>query len=325
MCWGAREPRKPSASSSLRESILVAGQGRKSCCMITEKAWVSWSSGKDSAWALEVTRRRNESEVVALLTTVNQTHHRVAMHAVRENLLEQQADALGLPLVKVWLPWPCPNADYENAMAAAVKHAQNEGVSRMVFGDLFLEDVRQYREEKLAGTGIQPAFPLWGMNTTELASQMIEAGLRAYVTCVDPKKLDPSFAGRAFDAALLADLPAGADPCGAAADGVVRRHSGSCARNAVDRDSDSDNPGALCRGRAAGSDGSGARPCARARGYAQRPWSVLMPTVPTSGNDQVSTTTSGTRRFSALTRCQPTSRPRFSTKRHSRNWSVKPL
>ncbi|MGH9356771.1 MAG: ATP-binding protein [Terriglobia bacterium] len=200
--------------------------------MNREKAWVSWSSGKDSAWALEVTRRQNESEVVALLTTVNQTHHRVAMHAVRENLLEQQADALGLPLVKVWLPWPCPNADYENAMAAAVKRAQKEGVSRMVFGDLFLEDVRQYREEKLAGTGIQPAFPLWGMNTTELASQMIEAGLRAYLTCVDPKKLAPSFAGRAFDAALLADLPAGADPCGEngefhtfAVDGPMFRHS----------------------------------------------------------------------------------------------------
>lgn len=182
--------------------------------MIRKKAWVSWSSGKDSAWALEMTRRQNEVEIVALLTTVNQTHRRVAMHAVRESLLEQQAEALSLPLVKVLLPWPCPNAVYENAMAAAVTRAQHEGVSRMIFGDLFLEDIRRYREEKLGGTGIQPMFPLWGMNTAELASRMVEAGLRAYLTCVDPKKLDSSFAGRMFDGALLADLPRGIDACG---------------------------------------------------------------------------------------------------------------
>jgi len=182
--------------------------------MNKEKAWVSWSSGKDSAWALDMVRRQGEVEIVALLTTVNQTHRRVAMHAVREELLERQAESLGLPLVKVPLPWPCPNAAYESAMAEAIERARREGVTRMVFGDLFLEDIRRYREEKLAGTGIQPLFPVWGLDTTSLAAQMVEAGLRAYLTCVDPKKLKRNFAGRMFDNAFLADLPSGIDPCG---------------------------------------------------------------------------------------------------------------
>lgn len=179
-----------------------------------QKAWLSWSSGKDSAWALERVRRQDEAEIVALLTTVNQTHHRVAMHAVREELLDRQAEALGLPLVKVQLPWPCPNAIYESAMADAVERARREGVTMMVFGDLFLEDIRRYREEKLAGTGIQPLFPLWEINTAHLASQMIEAGLRAYLTCVDPKKLPRRFAGRMFDHTLLAEFPPDVDACG---------------------------------------------------------------------------------------------------------------
>ena len=182
--------------------------------MTKQKAWISWSSGKDSAWALEMVRRQGEVEIVALLTTVNQTHRRVAMHAVREELLERQAESLGLPLVKVPLPWPCPNATYESAMAEAIERARREGVTRMVFGDLFLTDIRRYREEKLAGTGIQPLFPVWGLDTTSLAAQMVEAGLRAYLTCVDPKKLDRSFAGRMFDSAFLSDLPSGIDPCG---------------------------------------------------------------------------------------------------------------
>jgi uncharacterized protein (TIGR00290 family) len=182
--------------------------------MMRPKAWLSWSSGKDSAWALETVRQQDAIEVVALLTTVNQTHRRVAMHAVREELVERQAEAAGLPIIKVLLPWPCPNAAYERAMAEALARASSEGITRMIFGDLFLEDVRRYREEKLAGTGLEPLFPLWQLDTAQLARQMVEAGLRAYLTCIDPKKLDRSFAGRLFDPALLEDLPAGVDPCG---------------------------------------------------------------------------------------------------------------
>ncbi len=178
------------------------------------KAWLSWSSGKDSAWALETIRRQGEFEVTALLTTVNVTHGRVAMHAVREELVRKQASALHLPLVVVPLPWPCPNSAYEEAMADAVAQACSEGVNHMVFGDLFLEDIRKYREGKLAGTGITPLFPIWGLDTSQLARDMIESGLKAYLTCVDPKKLDRSFAGRRFDEALLAGLPAHVDPCG---------------------------------------------------------------------------------------------------------------
>ena len=136
------------------------------------------------------------------------------MHAVRESLLESQAAATGLPLVKVPIPWPCPNEAYEQAMAAAMESAKSQGVTRMVFGDLFLEEVRRYREEKLAPCGITPLFPIWGVDTTELSRDMVDAGLRAYLTCVDPRQLDPKFAGRTFDAALLKDLPPGVDPCG---------------------------------------------------------------------------------------------------------------
>jgi len=175
---------------------------------------MSWSTGKDSAWALHVTRQRGEVDVVALLTTVNAAYARVAMHAVREALLDAQAEALGLPLVKVPIPSPCPNAVYEKAMAAALERARGEGVTHMVFGDLFLEDIRKYREEKLTGTGIAPLFPVWGRDTTTLARQMVDGGLRAYLTCVDPKRLDRAFAGREFNARLLAELPPDVDPCG---------------------------------------------------------------------------------------------------------------
>jgi len=153
-------------------------------------------------------------EIVALLTTVNAAHARVAMHAVRESLLEAQADSLGLPLVKVPIPSPCPNAVYEQAMGAAVNRALQEGVTRMVFGDLFLQDIRKYREEKLAPLGITPLFPLWLLDTAALARDMVAAGLVAYVTCVDPRKLDRSHAGRRFDGEFLHHLPAGIDPCG---------------------------------------------------------------------------------------------------------------
>ena len=182
--------------------------------MVSTPVWLSWSSGKDSAWALQVLRHQVPFEVVALLTTINSSYGRVAMHAVREELLEQQADAVGLPLIKVPLPWPCSNADYEQMMAAALAQARREGIRHIAFGDLFLEDVRRYREAQLAGTGIEPLFPLWQFDTTQLARTMIACGLRAYLTCVDPRKLSPRLAGRSFDAALLDNLPPGVDPCG---------------------------------------------------------------------------------------------------------------
>lgn len=178
------------------------------------KAWLSWSSGKDSAWALHIMRQCGDFEIVALLTTVNEKYRRVAMHAVRESLLDLQAAAAGLPLVKVPIPSPCPNDVYERAMAAAMAQASSEGVTHIVFGDLFLEDIRKYREENLRKCDMTPFFPLWLRNTRRLAMEMTASGLRAYLTCVDPKKLDRSFAGRLFDEQLLADLPAGVDPCG---------------------------------------------------------------------------------------------------------------
>ena len=178
------------------------------------KALVSWSSGKDSAWALHTLRREGRVDLAGLLTTFNRAAGRVAMHAVRERLVEAQAEALGLSLVKVLIPSPCSNEEYEQAMGEAMARAKADGINAVAFGDLFLQDVRSYREEKLAGTGIEPLFPLWGLDTSTLARQMVEAGLRAYVTCVDPRQLDPSFAGRAYDAQFLDDLPPGVDPCG---------------------------------------------------------------------------------------------------------------
>jgi uncharacterized protein (TIGR00290 family) len=157
---------------------------------------------------------RGDLEIVALLTTVNRTHQRVAMHAVRESLLDIQAAAAGLPLVKVPIPSPCPNAVYEQAMSEAMARARAEGVWHVVFGDLFLEDIRAYREKQLAACGMTPVFPVWGKDTRDLAERMLAGGLSAYLTCVDPRKLDRSFAGRRFDADLLAALPRGIDPCG---------------------------------------------------------------------------------------------------------------
>ncbi len=178
------------------------------------KAWLAWSSGKDSAWALHTARQGREFEVVALLTTVNRTHERVAMHAVRESLLEIQAAAAGLPLVKVPIPSPCSNEIYEHAMSDAMARARAAGIQHIIFGDLFLEDVRAYREKQLARCRMVPVFPLWGRNTRQLAADMLAGGLSAFVTCVDARQLDRTFAGRRFDKDLLAALPPNVDPCG---------------------------------------------------------------------------------------------------------------
>ncbi|MCM3879145.1 MAG: adenine nucleotide alpha hydrolase [Vicinamibacterales bacterium] len=178
------------------------------------RALVSWSSGKDSAWMLHVLKQDTSIEIGALLTTMNEAFDRVAMHAVRRTLVEAQARAAGIPLWTVPLPWPCSNEDYESRMRVAVARAVAEGFTHVAFGDLFLEDVRRYREDRLAGTGLTPIFPIWGIPTDRLAGEMIAGGLRAVLTCVNPKTIDRSFAGRQFDRTLLADLPSGIDPCG---------------------------------------------------------------------------------------------------------------
>jgi len=179
-----------------------------------KRVLVSWSSGKDSAWLVHVLRQTADVEIGGLLTTVNDAADRVAMHAVRTDLLQAQAEALGLPLRMVFIPSPCPNEVYERAMAAAVAGALADGFTHVAFGDLFLEDVRRYREEKLAGSGLTPLFPLFGADTTALARDMIASGLAARITCLNPAVLDRSFAGREFDAALIRDLPETIDPCG---------------------------------------------------------------------------------------------------------------
>lgn len=178
------------------------------------KILVSWSSGKDSAWMLHVLRSEGTGAPAALLTTMNEAADRVAMHAVRSAVVHAQADAAGLPLVTVPIPSPCPNEVYEARMAAAVRNAVADGFTHVAFGDLFLEDVRRYREERLAGTGLEPIFPLWQRPTAALARDMLAGGLEAYLTCVDPRVLPASLAGRRYDAALLSELPDGTDPCG---------------------------------------------------------------------------------------------------------------
>jgi uncharacterized protein (TIGR00290 family) len=175
---------------------------------------ISWSSGKDSGWMLHVLRQEGLTKGAALLTTINEVADRVAMHGVRRALLEAQAAAAGLPLRTIFLPHPCPNDVYEARMRAAVDRAVADGFTHVAFGDLFLEDVRTYRERSLTGTGLTPMFPLWGRNTAALATEMIDAGIKATLTCVDPRVLDRRFAGRRFDAALLAELPPDVDPCG---------------------------------------------------------------------------------------------------------------
>src|SRR5215510_8718266 len=200
---GARQRQLRAACLSLR---IAAMPGRKTL--------LSWSTGKDAAWALNCLRHDASVELVGLVTTINAAAERVAMHGVRRELLQAQAAAAGLPLFMLPLPFPCPNQVYEHIMGAFVARQVAAGVEAMAFGDLFLADVRRYRETALAGSGMRALFPLWGMPTAALARAMIAAGLEAYITSIDPARLPERFAGRSFDADLLAELPSGVDPCG---------------------------------------------------------------------------------------------------------------
>ena len=182
--------------------------------MRMKKTLLSWSSGKDSAWTLYTLQQRSDVELLGLVTTVNQTHQRVAMHAVRLVLLEQQAAAANLPLHIINIPHPCSNEKYNQAMDGFFDSIQQIGATHMAFGDLFLEDIRQYREENLKGTGLTPMFPLWLEPTEKLAQKMIDAGLKTRITCINPNKLSANFAGREFNQQFLDDLPDGIDPCG---------------------------------------------------------------------------------------------------------------
>jgi uncharacterized protein (TIGR00290 family) len=175
---------------------------------------LSWSSGKDSAWTLHTLQKDPDVEVLGLLTTVNTTHGRVAMHSTRLTIVMAQARAVGLPLHVIPLPWPCSNDVYERAMRGAIEDGLKRGATHVAFGDLFLEDIRAYRIKQLEGSGLNPLFPIWHEPTESLARCMIDAGIEAVLTSVDPKKLSRSFAGRKFDHAFLDDLPEGVDPCG---------------------------------------------------------------------------------------------------------------
>jgi uncharacterized protein (TIGR00290 family) len=181
---------------------------------VSPTAIVSWSSGKDSAFALYEARRLNLVQIVGVLSTINEAHDRVAMHGVRSALLDRQIAALGLPVIKVPIPSPCSNEIYEARMAQACEKIKARDIRHIVFGDLFLEDIRAYRVQQLSAMGIEPVFPLWKRDTAALAREMIASGVVAHITCLDPRKLDRSFAGRCFDADLLRDLPPNIDPCG---------------------------------------------------------------------------------------------------------------
>lgn len=179
-----------------------------------KRTLLSWSSGKDSAWSLHLLRQQGEYEIAGLLTTFNREANRVAMHGVRRKLVEAQAGEAGIPLWDVDLPSPCSNADYENIMKETCRAAVQAGIEYIAFGDLFLRDIREYRERQLQGSGLTPIFPVWGIPTNELARTMIASGVKAKLTCVDSQSLSPQFVGREFDEQLLADLPSQVDPCG---------------------------------------------------------------------------------------------------------------
>lgn len=181
--------------------------------MTKSKALIAWSSGKDSAWALHEVRSKGEIEVAGAVTTITESFGRVSMHGVRREILDAQLASAGLPLVPVPIPYPCPNEVYEARMGEAMRAAHEQGVTQIIFGDLFLEDIRAYREEKLRGSGIAPLFPLWERPTGALAREMIAGGLQAYIVALDPSKMPRELAGRAFEENLLAALPEGVDPC----------------------------------------------------------------------------------------------------------------
>jgi uncharacterized protein (TIGR00290 family) len=179
-----------------------------------KKTLLSWSSGKDSAWALHVLQQQQDIEVVGLFCTFNEKYKRGAMHAVRTELIVQQAEKTGIPLHLIPIPDPCSDVDYKTVMGSFIEKVQSQEVDCIAFGDLFLEDVRSYREDNLAGTGITPIFPLWGMPTDELSHQMINSGLRAIITCIDPQKLPENFSGHEYDSTFLEQIPDSIDPCG---------------------------------------------------------------------------------------------------------------
>jgi uncharacterized protein (TIGR00290 family) len=194
--------------------------------MTDRKLLVSWSTGKDSAWMVHTLRAQGDGVIGGLLTSINERAHRVSMHGVRVELLEAQAEALGLALWPVPLPDPCSNDEYARRFSDVVRRAVAEGFTHVAFGDLFLEDVRAYREERLRGTGLAPLFPLWGQPTDDLAREMVREGLEACITCVDPAQLDRAFIGRSFDRRLLAELPSGVDPCGERGEFHTFAHAG---------------------------------------------------------------------------------------------------
>lgn len=202
--------------------------------MARKKTALSWSSGKDSAWALHKLGQQGEFDVVVLVTTVNQQFGRVAMHAVRQQLLAKQVEAIGLPLIEVPIPFPCSNEQYGLAMEGLVEQLRIMGIEYMAFGDLFLDDIRRYREDRLEGTGIKAVFPLWQLPTAELAGNMIDSGLEAVITCVDPKQLPAGFSGRRYTQGLLRELPEGIDPCGENGEFHSFVFNGPMFRHAVD-------------------------------------------------------------------------------------------
>lgn len=200
-------------TSSAREDDEAALKPRPTDHPPRERLLLSWSSGKDSAWMLHVLREQ-QRDIGALVTTINEEAGRVAMHGVRVELVRAQARAAGLPLWEIPLPWLCSNEEYDRRMASVVERGAREGFTHVAFGDLFLEDIRRYREDRLRGSGLLPVFPLWGRDTRALADEMLDGGLEAFVTCVDPRQAPAAIAGRRFDRTLLSELPSGADPCG---------------------------------------------------------------------------------------------------------------
>jgi len=179
-----------------------------------KRTLLSWSSGKDSAWALQVLRRQSNIDIVGLFSTINQEYERVPMHAVRNELLQQQAESVGLPIQVIPIPNPCSHTEYENIMGEFIAQVKEQRIDCIAFGDLYLEDIRKYREEKLDNTGITPIFPLWGKDTEALSKEMVACGLRAIITCIDPRSMPPGFAGKEYNASFLEQIPAGVDPCG---------------------------------------------------------------------------------------------------------------